>query len=92
MLVLSRKLDESIMIGDDVVLVVVEIRGDKVRLGVDAPREVPVHRREIYDAIARGDRPQPPEIDGSQNGNGHNGRHKTNQARAAHHELRAPTT
>ena len=51
MLVLSRKRDESIMIGDDVVLTVIEIRGDKVRIGIDAPREVPVHRREVYEAI-----------------------------------------
>ena len=48
MLVLSRMNNESIVIGDDIVITVVEIRGDKVRLGVDAPREVPVHRREVY--------------------------------------------
>ena len=53
MLVLSRHRDESIMIGDDVVVTIVDIRGDKVRLGVEAPREVPVHRREVYDAIKR---------------------------------------
>ncbi len=52
MLVLSRKKDESIMIGD-VIVMVVEIRGDKVRLAIDAPRNVPVHRREVYDAIQR---------------------------------------
>ena len=52
MLVLSRHRDESIMIGDDVVVTIVDIRGDKVRLGVEAPKEVPVHRREVYDAIA----------------------------------------
>ena len=51
MLVLSRKKNESIVINDDIQIVVVEIRGDKVRLGVEAPREVPVHRREVYDAI-----------------------------------------
>ncbi len=55
MLVLSRKKDESIVINNDITIVVVEIRGDKVRLGVEAPKEVPVHRREVYDAIARGD-------------------------------------
>lgn len=55
MLVLSRKKDESIVINNDITIVVVEIRGDKVRLGVEAPREVPVHRREVFDAIARGD-------------------------------------
>lgn len=53
MLVLSRKKNESIVIGDDVTIMVVEIRGDKVRLGVEAPKEVPVHRREVYDAIQR---------------------------------------
>jgi carbon storage regulator len=53
MLVLSRQRDESIMIGDNVVITVVDIRGDKVRLGIDAPREVPVHRQEVYEAIQR---------------------------------------
>jgi carbon storage regulator len=53
MLVLSRHRDESIMIGDDVVITVVDIRGDRVRLGIDAPKDIPVHRREIYDAIRR---------------------------------------
>ncbi len=53
MLVLSRKKNESIVINDDITIVVVEIRGDKVRLGVEAPKEVPVHRREVYDAIKR---------------------------------------
>ena len=53
MLVLSRKKNESIVINDDITIVVVEIRGDKVRLGVDAPKEVPVHRQEVYDAIRR---------------------------------------
>ena len=54
MLVLSRKKNESIVIGDgpdQITMVVVEIRGDKVRLGIEAPKEVPVHRREVYDAI-----------------------------------------
>jgi len=53
MLVLSRQRDESIMIGDSVVVTVVDIRGDKVRLGIQAPSEVPVHRREVYEAIQR---------------------------------------
>jgi carbon storage regulator len=51
MLVLSRKRDESIVINDNIVVTIVEVRGDKVRLGIEAPREVAVHRREIYDAI-----------------------------------------
>ena len=53
MLILSRKRDEQIIINDNIVVTVVEIRGDKVRLGVDAPREIPVHRREVHEAIAR---------------------------------------
>lgn len=55
MLVLSRKKDESIVINDTITIVVVEIRGDKVRLGVEAPKDVPVHRREVFEAIARGE-------------------------------------
>jgi carbon storage regulator len=51
MLVLSRKKDESIIINDHIRVTVVEIRGDKVRLGIDAPKEVSVHRREVYEAI-----------------------------------------
>lgn len=53
MLVLSRHRDESIMIGNDVVVTIVDIRGDKVRLGIEAPRSVAVHRQEVYDAIQR---------------------------------------
>lgn len=53
MLVLSRHRDESIMIGDNIVITVVDIRGDKVRLGIQAPTNVPVHREEIYEAIKR---------------------------------------
>ena len=53
MLVLSRHRDQSIMIGDNIVITVVDVRGDKVRLGIDAPQEVPVHRQEIYEAIKR---------------------------------------
>ena len=59
MLVLSRKKNESIVINDDITVVVVEIRGDKVRLGVEAPKEVPVHRREVYDAIKRSETGEP---------------------------------
>jgi carbon storage regulator len=51
MLVLSRKRNESIVINDNITIVVVEIRGDKVRLGVEAPLDVPVHRKEVFDAI-----------------------------------------
>ena len=51
MLILSRKIDEKIMIGDDISVSVIEIRGDQVRIGVDAPRSVKVFRREVYDAI-----------------------------------------
>ncbi len=53
MLVLSRQKDESIMIGDDVEITIVDVRGDKVRLGITAPKEIPVHRMEVYEAIQR---------------------------------------
>ena len=53
MLVLSRKKNESIIINDDITIVVVEIQGDKVRLGVEAPEHVPVHRREVYEKIKK---------------------------------------
>ena len=53
MLVLSRKKDEKIMIGENISIMVVEIRGDKVRLGIEAPRDVSVHRQEVYEAIKR---------------------------------------
>jgi carbon storage regulator len=53
MLVLSRQRDETIMIGDDVEITVVDIRGEKVRLGITAPHHVPVHRKEVYEAIKR---------------------------------------
>jgi carbon storage regulator len=51
LLVLSRKKNESIVINEDIVVTIVEIRGDKVRLGIEAPRDIPVHRREVLDAI-----------------------------------------
>lgn len=53
MLVLSRYRDESIHIGDDIVITVVDVRGDRVRLGIQAPASISVHRKEIYDAILR---------------------------------------
>ncbi len=53
MLVLSRQRDESIVIGDNIVVTIVDVRGDKVRLGIQAPTEIPVHRQEVYDAIQR---------------------------------------
>lgn len=53
MLVISRRKNESIVINNEITVYVVEIRGDKVRLGVESPREMPVHRREVYDAIHR---------------------------------------
>ena len=56
MLVLSRHRDESIIIGDDVIVTIVDIRGDKVRLGIQAPQDIPVHRREVYEAIQRENR------------------------------------
>jgi carbon storage regulator len=59
MLVLSRKKNESIVINNDIIVTVVEIRGDKVRLGIVAPKEVPVHRQEVYDAIHGKDSSEP---------------------------------
>jgi len=56
MLVLSRQKDQTIMIGDDVEITVVDIRGDKVRLGINAPAHIPVHRKEVYEAIQRENR------------------------------------
>lgn len=56
MLVLSRQKDETIMIGDDVEITIVDIRGDKVRLGITAPPHIPVHRKEVYEAIQRENR------------------------------------
>lgn len=53
MLVLSRQRDETIMIGDDIQITVVDIRGEKVRLGINAPPHIPVHRKEVYEAIKR---------------------------------------
>jgi carbon storage regulator len=53
MLVLSRQRDESIIIGENIVVTIVDVRGDKVRLGIDAPSEIPVHRREVFEAIRR---------------------------------------
>ncbi|GMV96680.1 MAG: carbon storage regulator CsrA [Phycisphaerae bacterium] len=56
MLVLSRQRDQTIMIGDDIEITVVDIRGDKVRLGINAPQSVTVHRKEVYEAIKRENR------------------------------------
>ena len=72
MLVLSRQRDETIIIGDDVEITIVDIRGEKVRLGINAPPHVPVHRKEVYDAIkrekqaaaeARGERDEQPHVE-----------------------------
>lgn len=69
MLVLSRQRDESIKIGDEIEITVVDIRGEKVRLGINAPPHVPVHRKEVYEAIkkekqaASGDSGQPVQVD-----------------------------
>lgn len=82
MLVLSRQRDESIMIGDNIVVTIVDIRGDKVRLGIQAPQEIPVHRQEVFEAIKRekgqaehsrsqaGEQEQPAEADASPSATG----------------------
>jgi carbon storage regulator len=62
MIVISRKKNESIVIGDDITIVVVEIREDKVRLGIEAPKEVPCYRREVYDAVVQQRRSDTPSI------------------------------
>lgn len=66
MLVLSRKKNESIVINEHIVITVVEVRGDKVRLGIQAPKEVPIHRSEIHDAIrneqAAATKENPPQV------------------------------
>jgi carbon storage regulator len=65
MLVLSRFKDECIMIGDDIRIMIVDIRGDKIRVGIDAPRNVPIHRQEVYDARKRAALPRPGEEGGA---------------------------
>jgi carbon storage regulator len=60
LLVLSRKKNEQVVIGDNIVITVCEIRGDKVRLGIQADRDVPVHRREIQNIIESQNQPSPP--------------------------------
>lgn len=54
MLILSRRAQESFKIGDDITVTILEIKGHQVRVGIDAPKQVPVHREEIYERIARG--------------------------------------
>lgn len=70
MLVLSRHRDESIIIGDNIVITVVDVRGDKVRLGIDAPTDIPVHRQEVYEAIQRERQSGSPDGPGAQTGAG----------------------
>ena len=70
MLVLSRSKNERIMIGDDIIITAVEIRGDKCRIGISAPGNIPVHREEVYDAIHRAEQETilkvPPPVDGEE--------------------------
>jgi carbon storage regulator len=67
MLVLSRKKNESIVIDGEVTITVVEVRGDKVRLGIEAPREVPIHRSEVYEAIHRAQQQEAKDAEGQDN-------------------------
>ena len=87
MLVLSRKKNESIVINNDITIVVVEIRGDKVRLGVEAPKEVPVHRQEAYDAIRRNEM-----ANGNKNAAGEANTAATSEAKTATSEAEAGGT
>lgn len=66
MLVLSRKRNESVVINDQIVVTVVEVRGDKVRLGIQAPRDVPIHRSEIMAAIQQAAAASSPEVAGDE--------------------------
>lgn len=68
MLVLSRKRNEQIVIADRIVVTIVDIRGDKVRLGIEAPAEVPVHRREVYEALLRQELQRQEDIDSAPTG------------------------
>jgi len=55
MLILSRKINESVVINNNIVITVVEVGRGKVRIGIEAPSEIPVHRQEVYDAIKLGE-------------------------------------
>lgn len=59
MLILTRRVGESLMVGDDITVTVLGVKGNQVRIGVDAPRDVAVHREEIYNRIHKGDEPEP---------------------------------
>lgn len=66
MLVLTRKTDQSIMIGDEIEVSILSVSGDKVRIGIDAPRDVAVFRTEVYEAIDEGESPRAVSDPGSQ--------------------------
>ena len=63
MFFVSRKKNEGLVIGDDIIVTVIEIRGDKVRLGIESPREMPLHRGEVFDAIHGEETTSPPRAD-----------------------------
>jgi carbon storage regulator len=65
MLVLSRKQDEKIIIGENIVLMVVAIQGDKVRIGIEAPRDVSIHREEVFNAIKNDQQPSTAKVQGN---------------------------
>lgn len=78
MLVLSRKRDEQIVINNDIVVTVVDIRGDKVRLGIEAAKNIPVHRREVFEAIKRREAAEAAEASGASGGAGRTEQPKEN--------------
>lgn len=68
MLVLSRKKNESIIINDNIVVTIVDIKGDKVRLGFQAPKEITIHRKEVFEAIKRSEKSEEAPAEGTESG------------------------
>ena len=69
MLILTRRVGETLMIGDDITVTVLSVKGNQIRIGVNAPRELPVHREEVYERIRSAEQPRPPRPQVVVNGN-----------------------